>query len=189
MSATVEGADECRAASRGLPATPIDGRYSLRFARTRGEVEAALRLRFEVFNLELHVDRERKTAVSKHLSSIASILETAIPVVLLPEGTSSDGSTVLPFRSSILQAAIISQAAITPAAISYDLQGGSVADEICYWRDMVFACHFWNLLGKPSLKATLRFGTPQAPAQGREQRTRLQPSDGRSATPRRELGA
>jgi hypothetical protein len=31
------------------------------------------------------------------------------------EGTSSEGSTVLPFRSSLLQAAAISQAAITPA--------------------------------------------------------------------------
>jgi hypothetical protein len=33
---------------------------------------------------------------------------------------------------------------------------------------MVFACHFWNLLSKQSLKATLRFGTPQAPAQRKE---------------------
>jgi 1-acyl-sn-glycerol-3-phosphate acyltransferase len=99
-------------------------------------------------------------------------LKTGLPVVLFAEGTSSDGSTVLPFRSPLLQAATISQAAITPAAISYDLQGGSVADEICYWRDMVFACHFWNLLGKQSLKATLRFGTPRAFTQGRKEHAR-----------------
>ncbi len=117
----------------------------------------------------IFVDRGRKTAVSKHLSSIASTLKTGIPVVLFPEGTSSDGSTVLPFRSSLLQAAVISHNAITPAAISYDLQGGSVVDEICYWRDMVFAHHFWNLLGKQSLTATLRFGTPHAPGQGRKE--------------------
>ena len=120
----------------------------------------------------IFIDRGRKTAVSKHLSSIASTLKTGIPVVLFPEGTSSDGSTVLPFRSSLLQAAVISHTAIIPAAISYDLQGGSVADEICYWRDMVFAHHFWNLLGKQSLTATLRFGTPHAPGQGRKEHAR-----------------
>jgi len=54
MSATAAGVDEPRAPSRSDQATLIDHRYSLRFAGTRGEVEAALRLRFEVFNLELH---------------------------------------------------------------------------------------------------------------------------------------
>jgi putative hemolysin len=46
---------DCR---RGLPerrqTTAADHRYSLRLARTRSEIEPALRLRFEVFNLELH---------------------------------------------------------------------------------------------------------------------------------------
>jgi putative hemolysin len=31
----------------------VQGRYLVRFARTPAEIEAALRLRFEVFNLEL----------------------------------------------------------------------------------------------------------------------------------------
>ena len=43
---------------RASPASPqtssADSRYSLRLARTRSEIEPALRLRFEVFNLELH---------------------------------------------------------------------------------------------------------------------------------------
>jgi putative hemolysin len=54
MSATVVGVDDRHTSSRKHQAAPVDCRYSLRLARTRGEVEAALRLRFEVFNLELH---------------------------------------------------------------------------------------------------------------------------------------
>ena len=54
MSATVVGVDDCHTSPRSHQAAPVDCRYSLRFARTRGEVETALRLRFEVFNLELH---------------------------------------------------------------------------------------------------------------------------------------
>jgi putative hemolysin len=51
MSATAARSDS----SHGSPANhPATGRYRLRLARTRANVEAALRLRFEVFNLELH---------------------------------------------------------------------------------------------------------------------------------------
>jgi hypothetical protein len=39
---------------RRYAAALIGHRYSVRLARTREDVEAALRLRFEVFNLELH---------------------------------------------------------------------------------------------------------------------------------------
>jgi hypothetical protein len=55
---------------------------------------------------------------------------------------------------------------ITPAAIDYDLKEGSIVDEVCYWRDMAFGAHFWNLLGKESVTASLRFGQSQAPTQG-----------------------
>ena len=40
--------------TEGLPDAQIEeGRYVVRFARTPEEIDAALRLRFEVFNLEL----------------------------------------------------------------------------------------------------------------------------------------
>ena len=46
MKATIGRVEKCQ----GRQATP---RYTLRLARTREEVEADLRLRFEAFNLEL----------------------------------------------------------------------------------------------------------------------------------------
>ena len=60
----------------------------------------------------------------------------------------------------------------TPAAIDYELEDGNVGEEICYWKDMVFVRHFWNLLGKESLTATLRFGTPRPPARERKEHAR-----------------
>lgn len=61
-----------------IPATEIaDGRYVVRFARTPEEVNAALRLRFEIFNLELRegletsyltgLDKDRFDAACHHL--------------------------------------------------------------------------------------------------------------------------
>ena len=59
------------------PVLFIDGRYTVRFAETAADVEAALRLRFEVFNLELHeglagsyekgLDEDAFDAVCHHL--------------------------------------------------------------------------------------------------------------------------
>jgi 1-acyl-sn-glycerol-3-phosphate acyltransferase len=120
----------------------------------------------------IFVERGRRAAVSGPLNSIARVLKAGLPVVVFPEGTSSDGSSVLPFRSSLLEAAIVAEAPITPAAISYDMKEGSVADEICYWRDMVFGSHFWNLLGKRSITASLRFGPAHRPMQGRKEHAR-----------------
>lgn len=118
------------------------------------------------------VDRGRRTAVFVPLKSVACALKAGHPVVIFPEGTSSDGSGVLPFRSSLLEAAIVSRVPITPAAIDYDLKEGSIVDEVCYWRDMAFGAHFWNLLGKESVTASLRFGPSQAPTQGRKEHAR-----------------
>jgi hypothetical protein len=48
------------------------------------------------------------------------------------EGTSSEGSTVLPFRSSLLQALPFPRPqSLRP--ISYDLQGGSVRNATATW--------------------------------------------------------
>jgi 1-acyl-sn-glycerol-3-phosphate acyltransferase len=120
----------------------------------------------------IFVERARRTAVSAPLKSIAHALKSGLPVVIFPEGTSSDGSSVLPFRSSLLEAALLAEVPIIPAAIGYQIEEGSVTDEICYWRDMSFGSHFWNLLGKRSLTASLRFGSPQAPLPGRKEHAR-----------------
>jgi len=50
----------------------------------------------------------------------------------LPEGTSSDGSTVLPFKSALLESAVQLRSPIAAASIDYALDDGSVAEEVCY---------------------------------------------------------
>jgi 1-acyl-sn-glycerol-3-phosphate acyltransferase len=120
----------------------------------------------------IFVERGRRAAVSAPLNFMVRTLKAGLPVVLFPEGTSSDGATVLPFRSALLEAASVASVAVTPVAIDYDLEEGSVADEICYWREMVFGSHFWNLLGKQGLTATLRFGAPRPWTAGRKEHAR-----------------
>ena len=68
--------------------------------------------------------------------------------MLFPEGTSSDGDTVLPFKSALLAPATQQEHLLSASFIRYALDDGSVADEVCYWRDMTLVPHLLNLLGK-----------------------------------------
>ena len=47
--------------------------------------------------------------------------------------------------------------AITSALIDYSLDDGSVAEEVCYWRDMSLVPHLLNLLGKKRVWVRLAF--------------------------------
>jgi 1-acyl-sn-glycerol-3-phosphate acyltransferase len=82
-------------------------------------------------------------------------------VVLFPEGTSSNGREVLPFKSSLLEP-LVSDEVCGVVHLRYRMSAGSAEDEVCYWRDMTLVPHLWNLLGKPGVKAELRAGMAAA---------------------------
>ena len=97
------------------------------------------------------LDRNRRSAVAQANAEITDALKAEQIVMLFPEGTSSDGSTVLPFKSSLLESAINLEQPITPACIHYSLSDGDPAEEVCYWKDMTFVPHLINLLTKSSI--------------------------------------
>jgi len=81
----------------------------------------------------------------------------AVVVVLFPEGTSSDGSTVLPFKSALLESAVQLRCPVASVSIQYALDDGSVADEVCYWRDMTLVPHLLNLFFKREIRSSCSF--------------------------------
>ena len=122
----------------------------------------------------IFVSRDAPGKVAAQLRDIERSLREGRPVILFPEGTSSDGSQILPFRSSLLESAIITGAPVTPVAIGYDLQEeGDVGTEIAYWGNLVLVPHLINLLSKTSFKARLSFGQTRPPLPDRKQETRL----------------
>jgi lyso-ornithine lipid O-acyltransferase len=103
------------------------------------------------------IERERRTHVGEVNREIQSALAEGALVVVFPEGTSSDGTEVLPFRASLLEPALRGGHEITTAWIHYELPDGDAKQEVCYWGDHTFFPHLLNLLGKKSVRATLRF--------------------------------
>ena len=65
---------------------------------------------------------------------------------------------MLPFRASLLEPALRGGHEISIAWIHYELADGDAKQEVCYWGDHTFFPHIINLLGKKSVRATLRFG-------------------------------
>ena len=103
------------------------------------------------------VNRERRTHVGEVNQEVEAALAAGALVVIFPEGTSSDGSQVLPFRTSLLEPAARGNHPIFVSWLHYDLADGDAGQEVCYWGDHSFFGHLLNLLGKQSIRATLRF--------------------------------
>jgi lyso-ornithine lipid O-acyltransferase len=100
--------------------------------------------------------RSRYDAVRAN-EMIRPALRDGALVVLFPEGTSSDGATVLPFRSSLLETAIDECTPITAAALHYKLAGGDAGTEVCYWGNHTLVPHLLNLFSKRSVRAHVAF--------------------------------
>jgi lyso-ornithine lipid O-acyltransferase len=114
-------------------------------------------------------------ALFLHRSSFASAncvaaqmhdrLQQPIPVLLFPEGTSSDGSRLLRFHSRLIQPAIQLGAPITTAALRYEIENGPdrrlSERELCWYGDAGFLAHLWKLLAIRHVQAVVCFGEPQ----------------------------
>jgi 1-acyl-sn-glycerol-3-phosphate acyltransferase len=105
----------------------------------------------------MFADRERRTQVGPLTRELRTILNRGALVVLFPEGTSSDGRTVLPFKSALLEPVTNSFYLLSASLIEYQLEDGNVGEEVCYWKDMTFLSHVINLLSKSRVKASIRF--------------------------------
>jgi lyso-ornithine lipid O-acyltransferase len=106
------------------------------------------------------VRRHDRADAARANLSVAEALHEGVPVVLFPEGTTSNSRHVLRFHPTMLQPAIDAVACITPCAISYELEDGDVTQEVCWWADVKLLPHVWNLLGKKPVRARIVFGEP-----------------------------
>jgi 1-acyl-sn-glycerol-3-phosphate acyltransferase len=105
----------------------------------------------------LFVDRGRRADVSRLNLELARVLDEGALVVLFPEGTSSDGREVLPFKSSLLEPITRFEHPLTIACLGYTLAEGRPGEEVCYWGEMTLVPHLLNLLSKRCVNASVLF--------------------------------
>ena len=121
----------------------------------------------------IYVDRTRRTDTHSVQEQMQAPLSSGMRLVLFPEGTSSDGSHVLHFHSSLFQPAIDLKMPITAAALDYSLRDGDAAREACYWGDMTLLPHLLNLLTKKEVQARLSFSSDHLTFNDRKEAARV----------------
>jgi 1-acyl-sn-glycerol-3-phosphate acyltransferase len=105
----------------------------------------------------IFVDRTRPHLAQRSVQEMRETLEAGVRVVLFPEGTSTGGDKVLPFKPALFESAIETQQPITAAHLSYQLDKEDPALIACYWGDMTFAPHLLRLLAEQRVVASVRF--------------------------------
>jgi len=101
----------------------------------------------------IFIRRTVRGDVTRIGAEIRDRLERGFLVVLFPEGTSSDGREVLPFKSSLLEPVREVGRDVFAAHVSYTRADGSPETDVPYWGEMTLLPHMARLLGQPRAKA------------------------------------
>ncbi len=109
----------------------------------------------------LFVDRESPTSAWDTAVLMQECLAEGVPVTFYPEGTSSDGSSVLRFRSTLFQSATELGTPVTSAAIRYEPESAVAERELCWYGDDAFLPHLLRVLGGTGFTAVVRFSGPE----------------------------
>ena len=101
------------------------------------------------FLVERRKEKRGQDTLNREIASMTQKLRDGLDVFLFPEGTSSDGRGILPFKSTFFQTAIDCNATIIPICLVYD-EG---LDVIPWYGKMTFPDHLFNLCLASNLKA------------------------------------
>jgi 1-acyl-sn-glycerol-3-phosphate acyltransferase len=117
----------------------------------------------------LFVERERRHDAHRVNRHAAEVLAGGDVVAIFPEGTTTDGRSVLPFHGSLLQPIVDAGGHVQPIAIRYRSAAGEPSDAPAYVGETSFLASFWRTVGEPALVAELYVGAP-LPARARHRR-------------------
>jgi 1-acyl-sn-glycerol-3-phosphate acyltransferase len=109
----------------------------------------------------IFLDRSSRASAMSVAEEMVERLKLPVPVLLFPEGTSTDGSEVLPFHPRLIDPATSNGVPITPAAVRYVLENGVEERELCWYGDTEFVPHLMKALSTPGFSAAVQFGEPQ----------------------------
>lgn len=97
-------------------------------------------------------------------AAMAEAYRSGLPVLFFPEGTTTDGAGVLPFRRGLFHSVVNGGVALRTASLRYTLDSyavngdATIAEDVCWWGDMEFVSHMFRFLGLRGLRAQIRFG-------------------------------
>lgn len=118
----------------------------------------------------LYIERESRRDAMRVVHHMAERLSAGEVLAVFPEGTTGDGTYVLPFHANLLQAAIAVHAPIQPIALQFLDAQDQQSFAPCYIGDDTLLGSLWRTLCSDGIQAVVSFGAPQT-ADGRDRRT------------------
>ncbi len=93
---------------------------------------------------------------------MAEAFRSGLPVLFFPEGTTTDGSEILPFRRGLFNSVVDNGVALKVAALAFSFDepnpGKTVGEHVSFTGDAVFGPHLFECLGLRGLHVSVRFG-------------------------------
>ncbi len=112
------------------------------------------------FGQTIFIDRGSTRHSLQCANQIAASLQQGISVLVFPEGTSTNGTHVLPFKSLLFCAALKAGSPVLPLTLNYRAINEQPLNDhnrdLCCWHgEMEFVSHFWNVLALQTIEVFL----------------------------------
>ena len=117
----------------------------------------------------LFIERERRRDTHTVNRQTVEALARGDLVAVFPEGTTSDGTGLLKFHSSLLQSIVDAEGHMQPVAIRYRTPGDRHCAAPAYVGELSLLDSFWRVTGERTIRAELHV-MPPVPARARHRR-------------------
>ena len=110
----------------------------------------------------IFIERSRKRDLLRVIPEMQAALASGRNVIFFPEGTSTKGDQILPFKSSLFEAAAREAVPVVACSLQFETAPPAPSADwsICWWGDMEFTPHVFALLHLPGFEARVRFSEP-----------------------------
>lgn len=108
----------------------------------------------------LFIERGRRHAVHQVLQTATAQLHAGGRVAVFAEGTTGDGTVVLPFHANLVEAAVRANCVVQPLALRYEDESGQRSTAVEFVGSTTFAQSLWRVLAEPETRAVIVPLTP-----------------------------
>lgn len=109
----------------------------------------------------LFIARGSRVAAARSAEAMAARLQAGERVALFPEGTTTGGEQLLPFRTALFEAAVSGQVGVQAAAIRYVDAAGESSRAPAYDGDISFVQSLLTIARSSGLRAEIKHLPPQ----------------------------
>lgn len=118
----------------------------------------------------LYIERSTRRDAMRIVRLMQEALARREVLGVFPEGTTADGTELLPFHANLLQAAVLADAPVQPVGLRFvDRATGRPSADALYVGDDTLLASLWRVLRAEPMVAVVHYGEPERAA-GRDRR-------------------